>query len=58
VQDNGKGFDFNEISGKNSTEKGMGLTAMHERVLIVGSSLDIWTQPGQGTKISFAIPLH
>ena len=58
VQDNGKGFDFNEISGKNSTEKGMGLTAMHERVLIVGSSLDLWTQPGQGTKISFAIPLQ
>ena len=58
VQDNGEGFDFNEISRKNSTEKGMGLTAMHERVLIVGSSLDIWTQPGQGTKISFAVPLQ
>ena len=57
VRDNGKGFDLTEVSGKNSTEKGMGLTAMYERALIVGSALDIWTQRGKGTRISFTIPL-
>jgi signal transduction histidine kinase len=57
VQDNGKGFDLSAVSGKNSTEKGMGLTAMYERALIVGSSLDIWTQKGKGARISFTVPL-
>jgi signal transduction histidine kinase len=58
VQDNGKGFDLTEVSSKNSTEKGMGLTAMYERALIVGSALDMWAQRGKGTKISFTIPLQ
>jgi len=58
VQDEGKGFDLTEISGKNSTERGMGLTAMYERALILGSSLDILTQPGKGTQISFTVPLQ
>jgi signal transduction histidine kinase len=57
VQDNGNGFDLKEVSGKNSTEKGMGLTAMYERALIVGSSLDIWTEKGKGVRISFTVPV-
>jgi PAS domain S-box-containing protein len=56
VEDNGKGFDINEVSLKSPGEKGMGLAAMHERARMVGSSLDIWTQNGKGTKISFTIP--
>lgn len=57
VQDNGKGFDIDKISAKNSTEKGMGLAAMHERALIVGSSLHIATQDNKGTRISFTVPI-
>ena len=56
VEDNGKGFDISEVSVKNPDEKGMGLAAMYERARMVGSSLDIWTQNGKGTKISFTIP--
>jgi len=55
VQDNGKGFDLQDIKSKNSTEKGMGLTAMYERALIVGSSLDVRTRKGEGTRISFTV---
>jgi signal transduction histidine kinase len=57
VRDNGVGFDLAEVSCKNSTEKGMGLTAMYERALIVGSTPDIWTQRGEGTRISFTVPI-
>jgi signal transduction histidine kinase len=39
-----------------AAEKGMGLAAMQERVLMLGSSLDIKTQPGEGTRINFEIP--
>jgi two-component system NarL family sensor kinase len=56
LEDDGKGFDLNQVQGKNSTEKGMGLTAMHERARMVGATLDIWSQEGKGTRISLTVP--
>jgi two-component system sensor histidine kinase UhpB len=57
IVDNGIGFDISQIALEEPTERGMGLAAMQERALIVGSSLDISTQPGKGTRISFKIPI-
>ncbi len=56
IVDNGIGFDISQIALEEPTERGMGLAAMQERALIVGSSLNISTQPGKGTRISFKIP--
>ncbi len=56
VEDDGAGFDVQEIMTRDVTKKGLGLAAMDERVRMVGGTLKIWSQPGQGTKISFAIP--
>jgi signal transduction histidine kinase len=56
VEDDGTGFDVQEIMTRDVTKKGLGLAAMDERVRMVGGTLKIWSQPGQGTKISFAIP--
>ncbi len=58
AEDNGKGFDMAEALAKHSNEKGMGLAAMQERALMLGSSLHIWTCKGKGTKISFTIPIE
>jgi signal transduction histidine kinase len=55
AEDNGRGFDLDEILEKRSNEKGLGLAAMQERVLMLGSSLDISTCQGKGTKLAFAI---
>jgi PAS domain S-box-containing protein len=57
IVDNGIGFDISQVSQEKPTEKGMGLAAMQERALIIGSSLDISTQPDKGTQISFKIPI-
>jgi PAS domain S-box-containing protein len=56
VQDNGKGFSLEQpVPGKVS--KHLGLTAMHERARMVGGSLQISSRKGQGTKITFTIPI-
>ena len=56
VSDDGKGFDLNRLSTLNASEKGMGLAAMQERILMLGSSLNIETVRGKGTRIKFKIP--
>jgi PAS domain S-box-containing protein len=58
AEDNGKGFDMTEVLAKHSNEKGMGLAAMQERALMLGSPLDILSSKGKGTKISFTIPIE
>ena len=57
LEDNGKGFNVKEILGKDLSKKGLGLSAMYERIRMIGASLDIWSQEGSGTKITFTIPI-
>jgi signal transduction histidine kinase len=56
VVDNGVGF-FPAANPEAMTEKGhFGLVGMRERVLLVGGSLDIQSQPGQGTRVLARFP--
>ena len=57
VEDNGKGFDVKKVLGKDPRTKGLGLAAMYERTRMLKGSLDIWSQEGAGTKITFTVPL-
>jgi len=57
VKDDGKGFDVKEVFGKDPGKKGLGLAAMYERARMLGGSLDIWSQEGAGTKITFTVSL-
>lgn len=56
VEDDGQGFDPMKAAMKDATERGWGLETMKERARMLGGSLDLWTQAGEGTKISFYIP--
>jgi len=56
IEDNGKGFDLEPDAAADSTEKGMGIAIMKERIRMLGGSLDLWSQPGGGTRISFLVP--
>jgi signal transduction histidine kinase len=58
VQDNGQGFDVEQVLGRQSMEWGVGLAAMQERVRLEGGEMNIWSRPGQGTRISFTIPVR
>jgi PAS domain S-box-containing protein len=57
IDDNGRGFDPAEVLASEIVGRGLGLTAMEERVRMLGGTLDIWSQPGQGSKISFVVPI-
>ncbi|MBU1344144.1 MAG: DUF3365 domain-containing protein [Proteobacteria bacterium] len=56
IQDDGKGFDINEIY---QTIKGkrIGLLSMKERISLLDGTFEIQSAKGQGTRISFEIPL-
>lgn len=51
IEDNGKGFH------SNSNTTGYGLQGMRERVLALGGSFHLDTQPGAGCRIQVQIPL-
>jgi PAS domain S-box-containing protein len=56
VEDDGKGFDPTKALLKEAAERGWGLATMKERARILGGSLDLWSQEGEGTQISLRIP--
>jgi signal transduction histidine kinase len=49
VRDDGQGFDVDEVLG--SSEHGLGLLGMKERVELIGGRFDIRSGPGEGTHI-------
>jgi NarL family two-component system sensor histidine kinase YdfH len=53
VCDDGRGFDPNNISGGH-----YGLLGMRERARLVGGSIQIDSQPSQGTCIKVSLPVH
>ncbi|MCW5202082.1 response regulator [Desulfobulbus sp. US2] len=54
--DNGKGFHVQEILARPQSRRGIGLTAMSERVKMLGGTFDIQSIINQGTTVSFTIP--
>jgi PAS domain S-box-containing protein len=55
IKDNGVGFDPHQIPAKKITGRGMGLAAMRERLQMIGARLNIVSQIGTGSEISFSI---
>jgi signal transduction histidine kinase len=56
LEDNGNGFDLQQVLERTAGSRGVGLAAMDERVRMLGGTLNISSEKGKGTKISFAIP--
>ncbi len=57
MEDNGRGFDVDQIGKVGPIIRGLGLATMKERVRMLGGILDLRSQVGSGTRISFTIPL-
>jgi signal transduction histidine kinase len=53
VSDNGIGFNVEQANAAG----GLGLIKMRERMRLIGGEIEIWSQPGRGTKISCRAPL-
>jgi signal transduction histidine kinase len=56
IQDNGSGFDLNEVLSRKGS-RGLGLLGIRERVESVGGELAIQSLPGNGTSLSITIPM-
>ncbi|MCI5221868.1 MAG: response regulator [Candidatus Electrothrix sp. AR4] len=57
LTDNGKGFDFKEMVARPPSHRGIGFTAMSERVKMLGGNVDIQSDVGKGTTVVFTIPV-
>lgn len=55
IEDDGKGFDSALLA--NGDTRGVGLAGMRERALQLGGTVEIESQPGQGTTVIVQIPL-
>jgi two-component system, NarL family, sensor histidine kinase UhpB len=57
VVDNGRGFDDSRPAPQNGATGGLGLLGIHERMAMVGGSVEILSHPGQGTRLCARLPM-
>ncbi len=57
IQDDGKGFDVDEVLSDRPKSRRFGLATIKERVQLIGGSLDLKSELGSGTKITFTVPV-
>ena len=57
IDDNGKGFDLQSVEKKRNSSSGMGLVFMQERIQYINGRIFINSIPGEGTRITFNIPI-
>jgi signal transduction histidine kinase len=57
IEDNGIGFDKDDVNGGQSKRQRLGLYGMKERVALVNGTLTVETKPGSGTTIYIEIPV-
>ena len=55
--DNGKGFDLSKVMERKFDTRGVGLTAMKERIFMMGGQFEVKSYPGEGTEIKFQVPI-
>jgi light-regulated signal transduction histidine kinase (bacteriophytochrome) len=56
VEDDGRGFDLNDAEFANPAKR-LGLLGIHERLSLVGGSLEVETAPGDGVTLYVKIPV-
>ena len=56
IEDDGDGFNLDEVADRQDTFKGLGLLGMRERAALVGGSAQIESTPGHGTTIYVRVP--
>jgi PAS domain S-box-containing protein len=56
VKDNGRGFDLPETTGDLVKQGRLGLAGMQERIQLIGGSLEIESEPGEGTIVVIEAP--
>jgi signal transduction histidine kinase len=58
IEDDGKRFDVKQTPMEEATEKGWELSLMDERIRMLSGTLDVRSQEGKGTRLTFMIPME
>ena len=58
VEDDGCGFNVDEVQARYEERGSLGMINMHERAELVGGKLTIVSSPGKGTRITLTVPLR
>lgn len=58
VQDDGVGFDVQEVNSDYSSRGSLGMVNMRERAERIDGSLKLDSSPGQGTTVTLVVPLN
>jgi PAS domain S-box-containing protein len=58
VEDNGLGFEMEQIMARRGRKRGLGLASMEERARMLGGTFQIASTPNIGTKIQVTVPLR
>jgi signal transduction histidine kinase len=58
VVDDGKGFDPERTGAIGPDTRGFGFFSLRERLKPLGGTLEVYSKPGEGTRVSLFVPLH
>ncbi len=57
VEDDGSGFDVNEVLSNTQPRRGLGLSTIQERTEMLGGTVQIESRIGRGTRVRIEIPV-
>ena len=58
VQDNGIGFDLDQVKQRRTKRPSLGLAGMEERAALLDGTVTVQSRPGYGTNVEALIPYH
>lgn len=58
LEDNGRGFDADDVLAGSPRSGRLGLLGMRERVALIGGELDVESSPGQGCTLFVRVPVE
>jgi len=57
IEDNGVGFDVEEMKASTSSSKGVGLRSLFSRAKLIGAEMDMKSESGKGVQVTVELPL-
>jgi two-component system NarL family sensor kinase len=57
IEDNGVGFDVEEMKASVSSSKGVGLRSLFNRAKLIGAEMDMKSESGKGVQVTVELPL-
>ena len=58
VEDDGSGFDVEEVLNSAKERKSLGIATMQQRLEMLGGTIQFESSLGRGTKVTMQIPTH